>query len=69
MKYLMYTLLMGAVMVSCKDCIECTYADNKGGNTTKFCSSTKSDREAFIEAQEAEAVDNGSQAFCRKVSF
>ena len=53
----------------CKQCIECKYATNKGSEVTKFCSSTKADRDAFEAVQNQDAMNNGSVAICTKEKY
>lgn len=54
---------------SCKECIECQYSSTKGTQIEKFCSSTKSDREAFEQEQDSIATYLGGTAVCEKVKF
>lgn len=67
--YLGILIVLCCSLVSCKDCIECRYATFKGTQVEKFCSSTKSDREAFQKRMEQEAIQNNSKAVCTKESY
>ena len=67
--FLFVLFFLSVSFISCKDCIECRYSTLKGTQGEKFCSSTKSDREAFQERMELEASQNNSKAICTKEGY
>ncbi|MGB1247298.1 MAG: hypothetical protein ACPG4Z_00325 [Chitinophagales bacterium] len=70
MKKLLILPLLFCLAAACgKPCLECNYSTSKGSIQEKYCSTTKSDRDAFEARWDSIAKANGSFGVCEKARY